>query len=210
LSRRLFNHVVIGHVQLRRLSSLFVDNALLILLVIFWGFRLVLDIRGLLLIGIDEPDNFFMLKLVKPYLLFFFFKNELLSLQLGFQLFSLSLESPDLFVPFFLNLSPLCLQFLDFVFKLGNRVFINLLMLRVSLLFLFFEFGLDFFHFGFFDNVCFMKLSDLLLFFIDRFHLFFGLLSQLFQLFFHPLDFLHCFLILIVLDGFVLGLSDFL
>jgi hypothetical protein len=163
-----------------------------------------------LLVGINQPDDLFMLELVQPYLLFFFFKNELFPFQLSFQLLSLSFKGSDLFIPFFLNLSPLCLQFLDLVFKLRNRVLINLLLLRTSFLFLFFQFDFNFFHFSFFDNVCFMKLSDLLLFFIDRFHLFFGLLSQLFQLFFHPLDFLYCFFILIVLDGFVLGLSDFL
>ena len=182
----------------------------MVLLDIFWSFCFILSIRSLLLVGIDKSDDFFVLKLVESNFLFFFFKDKFFPFQLSFKFFPLSLKGSDFLVAFFFNLGSLSLEFFNLFFELSNRVLIDFLLLRVAFLFFFFELGFNLLNFGLLHNVCLMKFSDLFLFLVDRFDLLFGLLSQLFQLFFHPLDFLNGLFVLIVFDGFVLGLSDFL
>ena len=210
LSRRFFNHVVIRNVQFRSFSSLFVNNTLLVLLDVLRSLRFILSIRSLLLVWIDEPDDFFVLKLVEPDFLFLFFKDKLFPFQLSFKFFPLSLKGSDFLVTLFLDLGSLSFQFFNLFFELSNCVLVDFLLLRIAFLFFFFELGFNLLDFGLLHNVCLMKFSDLFLFLVDGFDLLFGLLSQLFQLFFHPLDFLNCLFVFIVLDGFVLGLPDFL
>lgn len=133
-----------------------------------------------LLVRVDESNNLFVFELIESKLFLFFLKNELFSFQLSFELLSLPFETPYFLLTFFLCLSSLAFQLLDLFLELIDCVFVDLLLLGWAFLLLFFEFGFDLLHFGFLNDVGFMKFSDLLLFLVDSLDLFLGFLGKLF------------------------------
>jgi len=76
----------------------------------------------------------------------------------------------------------LVLQLLDFILELSNSLLAYLFILGLFLL----QLILNLSDFFFFDDVLFMQFSDLFLFIIDLLNLFLGLLTELFEFFFHP------------------------
>lgn len=107
----------------------------------------------------------------------------------------------------FLNLTSLRLEFFKLLLQLIYAVLIYFFLLRRTLPLFLLYFGLNFFDFGFFYNICLMQFSNLSLLFIYCFDILFCLLSQLFQFLFHSLNLLHGLLILVIFNCFILGLS---
>lgn len=150
-----------------------------------------------------------MFQLIESQLLFLFLKYKFFSLEFSFKLFSLPFKSSYFLVSLLLDLSSLSLKLLNLLLKLIDSRWVDLFMIGWAFLFLFLHFCLDLLHFWLFYNVGFMKFSDLFFFLVYGLYLLFSFLCQLFQLFLHPLYFLHGLFVLVVFDGFFLGLSYF-
>lgn len=179
----LFNHIIIlNSIKLGRLSSFFVYNSLLILFLLFFHFSVNLSIISTVirLIGIDQPDYFFMLELIQSQFFLFLFQNQFFSLKFCSQLFSLSFKSTNLLIPLFLYLRPLTLQLLDLFLQLVNRVFVDLLLLSSSFFLFLLKFRFNLFYFRLLYNVRLMEFSNLFLLIVYRLDLFFCFLCKLF------------------------------
>ena len=179
----LFNHIIIlNSIKLGRLSSFFVYNSLLILFLLFFHFRVNLGIISTVirLVGIDQPDYFFMLELIQSQFFLFLFQNQFFSLKFCSQLFSLSLKSTNLLIPLFLYLRPLTLQLLDLFLQLVNRVFVDLLLLSSSFFLFLLKFRFNLFYFRLLYNVRLMEFSNLFLLIVYRLNLLFCFLCKLF------------------------------
>lgn len=156
--------------------------------------------------SIDEPHYLLMLQLVQSQLLLLFFQNQLLSLELILQIFSLPLQSTYLLISFLLYFGSLTFELFDLFLELRNDLLIYFFSIRLLLL----QLVLDLFHFFLLDDIGFMQFSNLLLFFVDCLYLLLGLLRQLLQLFLHTADLIGSLLVLIVFECLLLCLANFL